>query len=175
MEDLTDEVRTFITAETKFEKARKPKPRRHRAPAYLAVLEDHMPLAESEPTSPGPGFPEPGSAGGNNAKPGGANAKLRGGTYLLPRSKWANSEQLANVWRHVYQDDYDHLSAMLKEDPDLVHARTEDGRGPLFWAHEYGRPLMIALLETAGANPRAVDAQGKTPNTASSEQVLLKH
>ena len=34
----------------------------------------------------------------------------------------------------------------LKRAPGLIHLRVEDGRGPLWWAYEYDRPDMVALL-----------------------------
>ena len=47
--------------------------------------------------------------------------------------------------------------------PTAVHLRSEDGRGPLFWAYEYAQfPLVDFLLER-GADPEALDVNQQTP------------
>jgi len=98
-----------------------------------------------------------------------------GGNYSLPRSQWANSPQLSSLWERIYLDDFDAVSRILSEEPQMVHARSADGRGPLFWAHEHRRPMIISLLERSGANPSAQDAKGKTPTDLKSEAMLLIH
>ena len=52
---------------------------------------------------------------------------------------------------------------MLAADPDLVYLRSEDGRGPLFWAYEYEAYDIVQFLLDAGSDPEAVDSKGKTP------------
>ena len=47
------------------------------------------------------------------------------------------------------------MEAWLKRAPGLIHLRAEDGRGPLWWAYEYDRPDMVALLVREGADPDA--------------------
>jgi hypothetical protein len=41
--------------------------------------------------------------------------------------------------------------------------RSSDGRGPLFWAYEFGHTEAIKMLEGLGADSKARDANGKTP------------
>jgi hypothetical protein len=41
--------------------------------------------------------------------------------------------------------------------------RAGDGRGPLFWAHEFDNNEIIAALVDAGADQRATDTKGLTP------------
>jgi hypothetical protein len=41
--------------------------------------------------------------------------------------------------------------------------RAADGRGPLFWAHEFDNEAIIAALVNAGADTFAKDKQGLTP------------
>ena len=93
------------------------------------------------------------------------------------RAQWGKDTQecLAKAWEAVYRDDFDGLSALLQKEPKLVHARTADGRGPLFWAYEYGRQMMIAMLLKAGCNPQARDAQGKVPAAAAAEVRTMLH
>ena len=73
----------------------------------------------------------------------------------------------------VYKDDYDGLVRMMSQDKDLVHGRTQDGRGPLFWAYEFGRNMMIIYLEKIGANRKAVDTTGKKPPDLQAEVMKL--
>ena len=55
------------------------------------------------------------------------------------------------------------MEAWLKRAPGLIHLRAEDGRGPLWWAYEYDRPDMVALLVREGADPDATDSLGMAP------------
>jgi ankyrin repeat protein len=48
-------------------------------------------------------------------------------------------------------------------EPSIVHLRSEDGRGALFWAHEYAQWAMIDFLLARGADPDATDATGNRP------------
>ena len=50
-------------------------------------------------------------------------------------------------------------------DPNVVHVRSGDGRGPLWWAYEHGRTDMVKLLMTNGADPNAIDSKGKKPQS----------
>lgn len=93
------------------------------------------------------------------------------------RAQWGKDtkEALTKAWEAAYRDDFDALSALLTKEPKLVHARTADGRGPLFWAHEYGRQMMIMLLLKAGCNPNARDAVDKTPAGVAAEVYKPMH
>lgn len=44
-----------------------------------------------------------------------------------------------------------------------VHLRAEDGRGPLWWAHEYEKWDIIDLLKERGADFNAVDINDQKP------------
>ena len=55
------------------------------------------------------------------------------------------------------------LEAMIKESPDLVHVRSADGEGPLFWAWAAGSKPMRTVLVKNGAQKDVVDKAGKTP------------
>jgi dolichyl-diphosphooligosaccharide--protein glycosyltransferase len=48
----------------------------------------------------------------------------------------------------------------MESDPDAVHVRSEDGRGPLFWAYEQGNEQIIQMLINAGVDETQRDAQG---------------
>jgi len=76
---------------------------------------------------------------------------------------WANSVATTRLWEVISSGDMDGLNAMIKVNPRVIHARAEDGRGPLFWAYEYGRPQMFKLLESQGVDNTVKDKDGMTP------------
>ena len=49
----------------------------------------------------------------------------------------------------------DALTSLLAGDPSAALVRTKDGRGPLFWAYEYGRSKEAELLKGYGADEGA--------------------
>jgi dolichyl-diphosphooligosaccharide--protein glycosyltransferase len=44
--------------------------------------------------------------------------------------------------------------------------RSQDGRGPLWWAYEFGRQDMVDMLVKSGAKTDEPDAGGTLPNQA---------
>jgi len=54
------------------------------------------------------------------------------------------------LWEVINKDDQAGLDEMIAANPRVIFARAEDGRGPLFWAYEYGRTAMIKQLEDLG-------------------------
>mmetsp|Transcript_74102 Transcript_74102/g.144802 ORF Transcript_74102/g.144802 Transcript_74102/m.144802 type:complete len:114 (+) Transcript_74102:199-540(+) len=67
------------------------------------------------------------------------------------------------MWAIIDRGDFTELSKAIDNDPDLVYIRSEDGRGPLFWAYEYERYDLVKLLLDKGADAAVVDAKGNTP------------
>ena len=59
------------------------------------------------------------------------------------------------------------LQNMSFQTPVLAKAtvRSKDGRGPLWWAYEFGRNDMIALLINHGAKTDEPDKDGVLPHT----------
>lgn len=55
------------------------------------------------------------------------------------------------------------IRQMLNEDSSAAFVRSADGRGPLFWAYEFGHTEAIELLEQLGVDNMATDANGMTP------------
>ena len=78
-------------------------------------------------------------------------------------ARWSNSEDTTLMWQIVSSGEVSELEAWLKRAPGLIHLRAEDGRGPLWWAYEYDRPDMVALLVREGADPDATDSLGMAP------------
>lgn len=89
-------------------------------------------------------------------------------TYSSPSRRaeyeeWANNEQTTTMWQLIDQNDLMGLKQLIAADPDIAHIRSEDGRGPLFWAYEYERYDIVQFLLDNGAEATAVDARGITP------------
>jgi len=80
------------------------------------------------------------------------------------RANWRDTEVTSQLWNLVNGNAVDQLSQWIASDPVVVHMRAADGRGPLFWAHEYGRKEIIALLVAAGASEEARDNNGDAPH-----------
>ena len=67
--------------------------------------------------------------------------------------EWSNSETTTAMWSLIDHGDTSELIKALNADPDLVYLRSEDGRGPLFWAYEYERYDMVKILLDRGQFP----------------------
>lgn len=76
---------------------------------------------------------------------------------------WRNTALTTRLWEIIRDADSEALREVLDETPDAHLARSADGRGPLFWAHEFARSDMVQQLLQRGADASARDAQGKRP------------
>ena len=56
------------------------------------------------------------------------------------------------LWGLISKGSLDALTSLLAGDPSAALVRTKDGRGPLFWAYEYGRLKEAELLKGSGAD-----------------------
>jgi len=81
---------------------------------------------------------------------------------------WADSPTTTNMWQLISSGDLDELKKVLESNPEYASVRASDGRGPLFWAYEYGRKEIIDELVKAGASEEERDADGKTPKEITS-------
>jgi hypothetical protein len=59
------------------------------------------------------------------------------------------------LWGLISKGSLDALTSLLAGDPSAALVRTKDGRGPLFWAYEYGRSKEVELLKGYGADEGA--------------------
>ena len=50
-----------------------------------------------------------------------------------------------------------------EKEPEVVHIRSGDGRGPLWWAYEHKNKKIVKLLKKHGADKNALDSEGKKP------------
>eukprot|EP00658_Telonema_sp_P-2_P077483 TRINITY_DN701_c0_g1_i2.p2 TRINITY_DN701_c0_g1~~TRINITY_DN701_c0_g1_i2.p2 ORF type:complete len:154 (-),score=49.92 TRINITY_DN701_c0_g1_i2:185-646(-) len=76
---------------------------------------------------------------------------------------WANNAETTLLWEAINQNDMSKLEALIKNNPRVIFARAEDGRGPLFWAYEYGRTEIAKLLEGLGVDNTLTDKDGNMP------------
>ena len=77
--------------------------------------------------------------------------------------RWEDSPESTRMWSIVNEDDSEGLRNWLEAEPHAVHIRAKDGRGPLWWAFEYGRAEIKEILLQAGAKIDAVDTNGVKP------------
>ena len=76
---------------------------------------------------------------------------------------WENTEKTSLMWELISGANLVEMVATLQEFPELAHVRSEDGRGPMWWAHEYKRPRMIQILKNLGVSEDRTDANGVKP------------
>jgi dolichyl-diphosphooligosaccharide--protein glycosyltransferase len=67
------------------------------------------------------------------------------------------------LWNLISKGQLDRLKQLLDESPAMAHLRSEDGRGPMWWAHEYGKDDVVALLRSHGVSEDRKDKDGVTP------------
>ena len=78
-------------------------------------------------------------------------------------SRWEDNEITTRVWEAINQGNVIGLKEILLEVPQAAHIRSKDGRGPMWWAHEYGRKEIIKVLKTLGVRDDLEDEVGLTP------------
>jgi dolichyl-diphosphooligosaccharide---protein glycosyltransferase len=77
--------------------------------------------------------------------------------------QWSNSEFTTTLWNLISNGQTGDLKKVLDESPAMAHLRSEDGRGPMWWAHEYGMSDIVALLKSHGVSDERKDKDGTTP------------
>jgi ankyrin repeat protein len=78
--------------------------------------------------------------------------------------RWLNTEFTSAIWQSIASGSFmENLRPQFDQEPCLAHIRSMDGRGPLFWAHEFGRYDIINYLKDRLADEDALDLSGKTP------------
>jgi len=79
--------------------------------------------------------------------------------------EWENTEVTTNLWRMVNSKENYQLATFLVQDPTAKLTRSEDGRGVLWWAWEYGNAEALATLQANGLDmvSEEEDEQGNKP------------
>ncbi len=76
---------------------------------------------------------------------------------------WEDNEATGIMWEIIKNREFDNFLMVLGSEPEMAHIRSKDGRGPMFWAHEYGRAQMIGVLRQLGVSEDRADANGIKP------------
>jgi dolichyl-diphosphooligosaccharide--protein glycosyltransferase len=76
---------------------------------------------------------------------------------------WEDNEKTSMMWEVINKQAVDDFMDILRTMPEAAHVRSKDGRGPMFWAHEYGRKGMITVLRKLGVSEDRADANGVKP------------
>ncbi|GMH61259.1 hypothetical protein TrRE_jg1116, partial [Triparma retinervis] len=78
-------------------------------------------------------------------------------------SVWENTETTTRLWELISAGDVGELRAWFNAVPSAAYARSEDGRGPMFWAFENKNEDIVGLLMEKGVRTTDKDKDGKTP------------
>jgi hypothetical protein len=76
---------------------------------------------------------------------------------------WDDNIMTTAVWEVINANDIRAYKELLQENPELAHIRSKDGRGPMWWAHEYGRVDFVKVLKKLGVSEELQDVNGVTP------------
>jgi hypothetical protein len=77
--------------------------------------------------------------------------------------EWEDTEITSSLWGACSRRDTRTLKSIIESDPTAAFARSADGRGPLFWAYEFGHVEAIDFLEALGVDNSEEDNAGNTP------------
>jgi dolichyl-diphosphooligosaccharide--protein glycosyltransferase len=73
---------------------------------------------------------------------------------------WVDNEMTSMMWELISQGQLAELADTLKNYPQVAHLRSEDGRGPMWWAYEHKRPRIIEMLKKLGVSDERTDQNG---------------
>jgi hypothetical protein len=66
--------------------------------------------------------------------------------------EWADTPITTRMWSLIHGGKTEELFEWVQSDPSVVHVRAADGRGPLWWAHEYEKVRMPPASSARAAN-----------------------
>jgi len=89
--------------------------------------------------------------------------KLSAEDIDMINENWENTERTTLMWQLISQGHTDKLREVFEIAPDVAHIRSEDGRGPMWWAYEYGHDDIIELLKSQGVSDTRTDERGISP------------
>lgn len=76
---------------------------------------------------------------------------------------WEDTEETSMMWEIISQGMFREFMGVLLESPEIIHVRSADGRGPMWWAYEYKRPKMIEIMKKFGVSDTRSDKDGRRP------------
>ena len=89
--------------------------------------------------------------------------KLDSSDIDLLNEIWQNSPLTTLLWELVSENRFPEFVSVAQESPAVLHLRSEDGRGPMWWAHEYGRKDFIDKMKQMGVREDRRDKKELTP------------
>lgn len=101
----------------------------------------------------------PKDASGNIPKP----VKLTPEEIDTINEHWENNDITSKLWESISGNHYDVLKTALKQQPQIAHLRSQDGRGPMWWAHESGNKRIVDLLKKYKVSETRTDSNGISP------------
>jgi len=76
----------------------------------------------------------------------------------LADEEWRNTETTTRLWRVISEKRSEELASLiLAHQKEVLSARSEDGRGALFWAWEYGNEEALAIFLNFGIDIETKD------------------
>merc|ERR1740129_2349980 len=90
-------------------------------------------------------------------------------------AEWRNTEVTTSLWRMISSGENYQLASLCAQNPEAIKARSEDGRGALWWAFEYGNAEALATLKVWGANleSQEKDEDGNVPANLAQDATSL--
>ena len=76
---------------------------------------------------------------------------------------WADSATTSHMWELISQSKVKEMMEVLADYPEAAHSRSKDGRGPMFWAMEFGNEKVVRVLKKVGVSTTVKDSKGFTP------------
>lgn len=76
---------------------------------------------------------------------------------------WKDTPETTQMRELLFQGKEEEFRSLIQTDPGLVHMRSADGRGPVWWAVEFNRPNILQYLIAMGVDTTQKDSFGLTP------------
>lgn len=88
-------------------------------------------------------------------------SELQKNPALQEQVQWQNNEATSAMFQLISVGDLDHIKGWLFQQPDAAFMRSDDGRGALWWANEFGHDEIIQFLVDFGVRTDLKDSEGK--------------
>ena len=79
-----------------------------------------------------------------------------------------------DIYEAAWSGNLDRVKALIKENPDLLHIKSEEGYNPLHSATTYNQKEVVKFLIDAGADKNVANLWGKTPFHRAAERGYLE-
>ena len=76
---------------------------------------------------------------------------------------WEDTDDTSMMWELISAGKFSEFVSVIEGAPEMAHVRSSDGRGPMWWAHEYKRPEMIDIMKQLRVSDERADKHGLRP------------